>query len=164
MCGSFTVIDFITRCNLNDSIVSSFYLMWTFLYYLTPFLLLVSLLYLNITRKYTNNLFYLYILISLLLSLLIFIETTDFTIFNSNIQILTVSEISINILLINMLNRYHPFIFYLSVFTTVMQVFLLTISRNRRVDNFSLNFKNEIFGYYNSLILIFITIAIHLGA
>lgn len=164
MCGSFTIIDFITRCNLNDSIVSSFYLMWTFLYYLAPFLLLTSLLYLNITCKYMNNLFYIYIIIPLLLSLLIFIETTDFTTFNSSIQVLTVSEISINILLINMLNRYHPFIFYLSVFTTIMQVFLLTISRNRRADNFNLNFKNETFTHYNSLILIFITIAIHLGA
>lgn len=113
-------MDFPTRLNINDSIVNSFNFFWTSFTYLPTFFFsaLFTILFLYvITDKPTT-----YILILFVFSFYNF-EVLDFLIVNAHLSCRDPNLSAINLLLSNNLNKYHPFIFYTSVFLTTPLLF-----------------------------------------
>ncbi len=108
------LFDLTSRINLNDSIINSFNFFWTSFTYLPTFFftpLLTLLVYLNLYN-------HLILLVPCLWSYFLFlVETVDFSPTNYNSYLYSSTTSNINLLLSNNLNKYHPFIFYLSVFT-----------------------------------------------
>lgn len=163
-CGSSIIVDYSTKFNLNDSLVSSLYLMWTFFFYLIMFGFFVCFLYLHITYRLLKHYTYFYLLFNFILYLFIFNENFDFMLSNFSLKTVILPDLNINVLLINTLNRYHPFIFYLSVFNMFTLLFILIIVKNQQTDYLVLNFKNEMMIRKCYVTFTFILIAIYLGA
>ena len=105
------LVDISSRVWLNDFVLNSYYFYWTSFWYL---LSVISLLKVLSTWSYVRvtNWYYIYVLFALFvytMSLLdywgyIFISSTDLR-----------YESQINALLTNSINKYHPFIFYVSL-------------------------------------------------
>lgn len=119
-----------------------FYLQYSTLRFLNPMLTLLSIL---VYLSYTVELF-------------------DFTSFNFNLATLVVPDMGINILLTNMLNRYHPFIFYASVINVLVCFLVLTFLKDRRKCYRLLSLKTEILFRTNFWTLSLNFIALYLGA
>ena len=111
--GACSLVDVIGRGNPNDPFVSTYYLLWTLFFYLPE-----SFLTLFVVLSY----FYIdYICINKLLAVIwlancvYLTELVDFIPLNYFLVSTVSVETASNVLLLNPLNRYHPFIFYLSV-------------------------------------------------
>lgn len=162
--GSFCIIDYNTRFNANDALISSFYIMWTSQHYLITFFYSVFFLYLYTTYTLYTVISGFYILLIGCLYLANIVEFFDFIAFNECLKTLVSPDIVINILLINMLNRYHPFIFYLSTLCIISWLFVVNILKIKKTKYVSLNFKNNTMIFYSISTTVFITTAIYLGA
>lgn len=107
--GSGYLYDFTTRVNINDTFINSFNFFWTSFTYLPTFFFGVYFLhYSNSARRLTGVLILGFILYNL--------ELVDMLTAASSLHLNDLSRTSINLLLLNSLNKYHPFIFYLSVY------------------------------------------------
>lgn len=118
--GLTNVLDFPTRLNFNDSILNSFNFFWTSFTYLPTFFfsfLFVTIYLFIVTEKST-----VYMLLLFIFSLYNF-EVFDFLVINAHLSCRDLNLSSINLLLSNNLNKYHPFIFYISVFITTPPIF-----------------------------------------
>ena len=119
--GSTNLIDLQSRININESYLNLFNFFWTNLTYLYLFsfvcLLLIFIVSLK-AHKFNE-------VVALVLAILVYAtELTTFLVINCNSSCLTFNSSSINLLLSNNLNKYHPFIFYISVYLTVILLIL----------------------------------------
>jgi len=104
--------DWVSRIDVNDSFINSFNFFWTTFIYLPSFFFLILLI--NSLRS--NSTITRFLLLFLLFTYLLYnIEISDFLILNLNLNTNNINITSVNLLLTNNLNKYHPFIFYLSV-------------------------------------------------
>lgn len=104
--------DWVSRIDINDSFINSFNFFWTTFLYLPSFFFLILLInVLSINFKSIR------LLSMYLVSLYGFynIEIFDFLILNLSLEINNLNITSVNLLLTNNLNKYHPLIFYTSV-------------------------------------------------
>jgi cytochrome c biogenesis factor len=110
--GVSVVHDHVNRFNPNDSFISSYYLLWTVLYYIPFFIIILisKLIYLNSTFSYKNIINHVANL--LVLSFYYLTELLDFFATNYSLHLITDSDTNFNTLLTNSLNRYHPYLFY----------------------------------------------------
>ena len=104
--------DWVSRIDINDSFINSFNFFWTTFLYLPSFFFLILLInVLSINFKSIRS------LSMYLVTLYGFynIEIFDFLILNLSLEINNLNITSVNLLLTNNLNKYHPLIFYTSV-------------------------------------------------
>lgn len=113
--GSSLMLDAINRYNINDTFVSSYYLYWTVFFYLPQFTSVLILVIVYFARGGVVFDQSCKITILLILSNFIYVtEIVDFLGGNSTLSLVTPTDVNINTLLLNLLNRYHPLLFYAS--------------------------------------------------
>lgn len=105
-------LDWGSRINVNDSFINLFNFFWTTLLYLPSFFFILG--FLTFSYKPSNNVPY-YTVLYVLLLFIYNSELTDFLILNNSLQNNNLNFTIVNLLLTNNLNKYHPFIFYVSV-------------------------------------------------
>ena len=121
--GYSVMFDLGTRISINDSPVGTYYFWWTSMTYLPTFfffLLFISLLA-QPTLSYSSVAWFLLTVFSGLYTAEIF----DYIILNQNLFISTYASSGLNTLLTNVLNRYHPLVFYLSTFLLLTWFFFI---------------------------------------
>lgn len=128
--GFSILVDITTRLNPNDSYISMYYFWWTNLTYLPTFFFLVfSLLIWHSVRKLSSSGL---ILVCLFLSIHA-TELADYLALNSTEVGVIYGTYGLNPLLSNIMNRYHPLMFYISVSIFALTVFyVLVINSSRR--------------------------------
>ena len=109
------LVDALTRHNLNDTFGGTYYLTWTVFCYLPELLFSLLLLTSYIYTHFSEAASYRAYVLLFMLNFIYLTELVDFTSLNCFLGVLTQADASVNILLANLLNKYHPFIFYLSV-------------------------------------------------
>jgi len=110
--GLTIILDFPTRLNLNDSILNSLNFFWTSPTYLPIlFSTLLTVLLLLHMLKYHTPTYYILLVVYWLYNL----ELLDFLVTNFDASCINLNHSSINLLLTNNLNKYHPLLFYISV-------------------------------------------------
>ena len=114
--------DWISRVDINDSFINLFNFFWTTFFYLPSFFFCVLQLLILITSIKSARISYLCFTVCYILYN---IEIIDFIIINLNSELTDLNITSVNQLLTNNLNKYHPFIFYLSVFLTFNSILIL---------------------------------------
>lgn len=122
--GYLNYIDSFTTVFPNESLINVYYFWWTNPNYVTFFL--TCFLFFSFFHFYKS--LKLVTLVFVFLAELWFNEWRD--IWNSNVQInvLTTLVPQVNLLLLNSLNKYHPFILYLSLFSAVAFLSMLTLN------------------------------------
>lgn len=115
--------DIIYRVNLNDSPLNSFSFYWTSLYYL-PFFF-ISIFYNNLIYAQISNMRLMLLFIPIIIHVYYSFEFMDSFLLNFSYSNNHVAYSSVNELLLNTLNKYHPFIFYLSAIYLVSSCLLL---------------------------------------
>lgn len=114
-------LDTLTRVNPNDAFIGSYYFWWTNLTYLPSFYFLFLLFTFWVGGALGKQPSLAIICLSLLL--LYTLELQDYLIVNAQDSVSFYSYYGINTLLTNVLNRYHPFVFYLSSVLLLAKVF-----------------------------------------
>lgn len=136
--GYGATVDFNTRLSPNDACLGTYYFWWTNLTYLPLFFFALTILALShcAATRYTfwsSICFIIYAFYPL--------ELVDYLALNTDALVSVYSSYSLNTLLTNVLNRYHPFVFYLSVIMLAV-VMLSTYQSNwqshSNVDSLSL--------------------------
>jgi len=160
--GASNLLDVIGRNNLNDPFVSTYYLLWTLFFYLPEsFLILFIILcyfyvdYNNIDKMLivvflTNNVY--------LTELLDFIPLNYFLVSNASV------DTNGNTLLLNLLNRYHPFIFYLSVVIMLYIASVLILSSSYWLSQFVINSVSYTTEYKVVVVIVVNWLALWLGS
>lgn len=157
MTGYSFIYDWSIRIDTNDSLINLFNFFWTSFTYLPSFFFLNLIIILVLL----NNLFRLYIVV---LFVIYNVELLDLLTLNYNFENLNLNLNNINLLLVNNLNKYHPFIFYISVYTILSYSFnILNLNYNFYL-NFKLNSVVKSSYYYNQLIIFFNLLALFLGS
>ena len=105
-------LDWISRVDVNESFINSYNFFWTTFLYLPSFFFLILLINFLMTSLQGTRLLIIYLLVVYLIYNL---EILDFLLLNLHLNISDISITSINLLLTNNLNKYHPLIFYISV-------------------------------------------------
>jgi hypothetical protein len=136
----------------NELIINSFHFYWTSFWFLLPFISLSMFLFVKLqTKHFTFK--------TCVLTLLLFIYFSLTTCYNSMNQILLeliVRHELINPLLLNSINKYHPFVFYSSI--TLLMLWALETLKIKQLFNY--DFKHASYnksGYY--LVLIMVTLS-----
>lgn len=111
--GSTLLFDLNTRLNLNDSLLNSFNFFWTSFTYLPLFFFTTLFIYLPLSNLHSKLLAPIPIIV---LYFSYSFESFDFLVLNYHPHCFNLNYPSINLLLSNNLNKYHPFIFYTSIF------------------------------------------------
>jgi len=116
-------LDTLTRVNPNDTYAGSYYFWWTNLTYLPLFFFL----FLFVLSYVTANIRQLNASVSMLYCILLFysVELVDYLVLNSLDSSVVSSYYGINTLLTNVLNRYHPLVFYFSAGLLIVVCFEL---------------------------------------
>jgi len=133
-------IDFIPRLDVNENYLHLFPLFWTNFWYLPPFYFLLTLLF--------SKPWYLSLLTTIIYSFYL-TELCDFNLINFTYQ--NAELVQFNNLLTNNLNKYHPFLFFLSThlgFNLVYRsqaLFLTPLLFNNTALNRTLNRHNNTF-------------------
>lgn len=99
---------------MNDSLTHMYSIYWTNFIFLS-YLFLFIIIYINIYQSYCKNTFN----IIWILLIFYFIELVTTFYLNMSIEKLQFLYDSTNIFLINNLNKYHPFLFYLNIFLII---------------------------------------------
>jgi len=155
--GSSWCYDFVSRVNINESFLNSFNFYWTSFTYLPTFFFWNLLLY----TLYQNNINF-WVVIQLFI--LYNFEVIDFLATNYNYTSLNYTYSSFNLLLLNCLNKYHPYIFYISVILTIWTVGQLKIEQFSPKHQFSTTLK--VISYINGVhyVIFFNVLALFLGS
>lgn len=153
------ILDLLFRIDINDSIVNLYNFTWTSLTYLTLLFGWFWLVFVNILNSSKKGIYYL-VLITLMLSST---ELWDFITFNNNYLSINVTVTDLNILLINSLNKYHPFILYLSA-VFFFNLFYLYSKNNTYINKFLLNNLVNNYLFIEKSTLIVNAIALFLGS
>ena len=135
--GACNLLDIISRNNLNDPFVSTYYLLWTLFFYLPEsfLVLFIILCYFYMGYNDVNKL----LVWVFLLNNTYLTELLDFTPLNYFLVSTTSVDTNSNTLLLNPLNRYHPFIFYLSVVVMMYIASVLLLSGSYWLSQFAIN-------------------------
>jgi len=153
-------IDLTSRLSLNESLINLYHFFWTSLTYLPSFYFLVFIILTSylIFWQYLTSIFFIS-----LLYILYNTELINYIILNSHYSICDNNISSINILLTNNLNKYHPFIFYISsiLFFLLTIEFLVYVSQNLK---FSRNWTILNVNYLKYLIFIINIFTLYLGS
>ena len=116
--------DIITRLNLNEGFFNMYHFLWVTALYLSPFYFLLWALFL----AFSLSLYFYYSYFFLLCLYCIYnTEVLDFVLFNWQLLTINTSLLQFNTLLMNNINKIHPFIFYSGTFLT-FNVFILFFS------------------------------------
>lgn len=110
--GEITIPDWFARSNVSDSVINLFSFYWTSLTYL-PALFTALILTYFISYERLSPCLVLYVIGGTFAVYLL--ELGDLTFMNSSVQYPYQILQGVNLLLLNNLNKYHPFIFYVSV-------------------------------------------------
>jgi len=129
--------DILTRLNLNDALFNMYHFLWVTALYLSPFYFIVWALFLFFSFRYKalqylsffSFLYFLYI-----------VEVLDFVMFNWQTITLNTTLLQFNTLLVNNLNKIHPFIFYSGTFLT-FNFFIINILLKSTTVRFILPFQ-----------------------
>jgi len=111
------LIDTQYRLDLNDNILNFYCFFWTNAWYLFPFLISYSLIYLGLFL-YRSNVFSVKIL--LVFIFFYFYELSDLLLSSYSLDLVNLNLLDTNILLSNNINKYHPFIFYFSFWSLLL--------------------------------------------
>lgn len=104
-------LDILTRTYLNDFFWNNYYYFWTSFWFIPLLVTTITLiLYTTFMNIYSKSLFLIVIAVGIT-----YYEITDYWLMNVDSINLTVHTESINTLLTNSINKFHPFIFYLSL-------------------------------------------------
>lgn len=117
--------DWISRVDVNESFINSYNFFWTTFLYLPSFFFILLLIIFIIASVFTTYKFLPYLIITYIIYN---VEIMDFLILNVNMSTINSNSTSINLLLTNNLNKYHPLIFYISVLL-LFNLLFQTISR-----------------------------------
>jgi hypothetical protein len=115
--------DTLTRLNLNDALFNMYHFLWVTALYLSPFYFAIWALFTYFLIRFNKPQI---LFISLLIYFLYVVELFDFVIFNWQVSIINTSFLQFNTLLVNNLNKIHPFIFYMGTFLVFNASFLST--------------------------------------
>ena len=119
--GNGYLYDLTVRVNVNDTYLNSFNFFWTSFTYLPTFFF--GIYFLHYTHSYRRA------IITLLVGFLFYnLELVDMLTASTSLYLNDLSRTSINLLLLNSLNKYHPFIFYLSVYLILTLTLLSNFS------------------------------------
>lgn len=139
-------LDWISRLDINDSFFNSFNFFWTTFLYLPSFFFAIFLGYIIYKSIRVTNILYVHVL---MVFWLYNVEINDFLIVNTTLSQDNINYTNLNLLLTNNLNKYHPFIFYTSVWMlfssiTIQNVLIRRLSRfqtNEYIFNLMLTVK-----------------------
>ena len=162
--GTNNWIDFICTYNWNDSILSSYYLLWTNAQNLGW---LLCILFIIVNYLYSHSLMLSvshYVNFILIYVIVVFIELLDNTNLNwSPYELISVYHYS-NPLLNNLLNRYHPLLFYTAVAFLINYCIVNYLNINNRPIFRYLNIKICWFNIYLCWLTLLSLTSIYLGA
>jgi len=105
--------DTLTRLNLNDSLFNTYHFLWVTALYLNPFYFLIGIFFLYFSLRSKSNHYFLFLICFYFFYV---VETLDFLTFNWQALTINTSLSQFNTLLVNNLNKIHPFIFYSGTF------------------------------------------------
>lgn len=142
-------IDLIYRIDFNDNLVNFYNFFWTNFWYL-PFFLTYS----YICCSYFLNFSYIYRTTIIILLLLYMLEINNYFLSNFQCYFFNFNLNNFNFFLLNNINKYHPGIFYLSLFLTTFVFFLFFSNYN--------NFKFFFIGVFTWNLIIFLFFLIFL--
>jgi len=159
--GSHYLFDLTTRLDFNDSFVNLFNFFWTSFTYLPSFFFLI-LLQLILQKSSIHTVYNIPVLLTLYY--VYNTELVDFIILNYHLEVVNHNYSSINLLLTNSLNKYHPFIFYVSV---ILFIYLFSHLFSHLFFNFKLfslnySYKQTITGVQS--VLLYNLFALFLGS
>ena len=153
-CKIFTInsniLDFFFKVNFNDSYFNLYSFFWTNFWYLPIFFFFILFLFFNLKLKLLLLLFILYSL-----------EITSISISNFNLFKFNSIIFNFNVFLLNSINKYHPFIFYVSSLL-VLAIYKYCLNFNDNLFSFENNFF-KIFFYFN-FIFYFNFVSLFLGS
>ena len=152
--------DLFNRLELNDFFLNYYYFFWTNFWYLILFVPLMLYLYLHFFEVYYNKLNQFMLLFVLFILFIKFIDYWSFINFNFKVGLLNKN---FNTLLVNSLNKYHPFIFYTSIMYIVMHHKLSFFYENKN-NNFIYSSLNVRILKYSRNNLLAITITLFMGS
>ena len=148
------------RLELNDFFINYYYFFWTNFWYLTVFIPIILYIYMYFFETFSSKLSH--ILWTCLL-LLLFIKLVDYWNFiNFNFEI-SLTNKNFNTLLVNSLNKYHPFIFYSAVMYLVVYS-KLTFFYENKPCKFIYSSVNISFIKYSRNNLLAISITLFMGS
>jgi hypothetical protein len=152
--------DTLTRLNFNDSLFNTYHFLWVTSLYLNPFYFLIGAFFFYFSLRYENIHYFL-----LLMCFYFFytVETLDFLIFNWQTLTINTSLLQFNTLLVNNLNKIHPFIFYSGTFL-VFSILLIWTLRKLNLGQFALTSQLNQINLLQVPILIVSLIALFLGS
>ena len=110
--GYSLLLDFNTRVSPNDAYAGTYYFWWTNLTYLPLFFFTVVLLFLLSSNRSPYSVWSIFLV---LMYTAYPLELVDYLALNAHYGTSTYGGYGLNTLLTNTMNRYHPFIFYVSV-------------------------------------------------
>lgn len=155
--GVLSYPDLLFRLDLNDTILNSYNFFWTSV----TFLSLVYIILLLIFDVYYWGSKFFFLKLSLLAFLVwLGLGVGDFYGSNNNFSQIELNLSAINTLLLNTLNKYHPFLLYLSVFSLLSS--LAYIPKYTKL-NFGLNYFLSIFRLLIVSVLLLSFTALYLG-
>jgi cytochrome c biogenesis factor len=127
--GYSSLYDLNTRVSINDAYLGTYYFWWTNMTYLPFFFFLTLLAILSSapTQLGVRRLFLVWVALLLIYPL----ELYDYISANLNLTTPLYHTYGLNTLLTNVLNRYHPFVFYTSVFILAQVIWAKLISSTR---------------------------------
>lgn len=141
------LMEFFTKTTLNDANIAVFYLYWTNLTYLPAFFAsLLLLIWISTAKGYR-------VMTVLPLTLVYYfymVELEDFLLINNSVLVSDTIPYFFNVLLTNLLNKYHPLLLYLSVVLLLIE--LLGLSRYSPTDS-----KFRLVGPQSNFIKIWVT-------
>lgn len=143
--------DWINRHNLNDTYLGSFYLLWTVAYYIPLFILILLILIFYLKTTFEPIKTFTYFNIIIILTYGYTCELIDFSALNFNTYLTNHTDININVLLTNMLNKYHPYIFYFCTAWTCYYVLKIHYLNEVLLEYYYFNFiyiNTKLITYY----------------
>lgn len=145
------LLDISYRLWLNDFVFNSYYFYWTSFWYLS---IVISLLKLLLTFLYIRSYapYYIFILYSLIVYALVLCDYWSY-VFIPSVNL--VWESQINSLLTNSINKYHPFIFYLSLVQVyiIWVLFISTKTKTRFISSYTKLLVSQKLSLCSSMIL-----------
>lgn len=162
--GGNNLSDYVFMHNPNDSLISTYYLIWMQIQNIGWFVFILFLFINYLHSNYLTHRFWYQIIILLLTSITHYAELTDYTSLNSINRILITSDSYVNNLLTNHLNRYHPFLFYTATAYIINCISLFYIFRQRNFNASFLNASQTTFYTYSYQTVLLICTSLYLGA
>lgn len=154
--------DMLTRVLVDDSYINTYYFFWTNFWYLPLFF--GSILLLKVVLLDASSVNVTLIMLLLLGALLTTAESVDYMWVNTQLHSWGVEASNFNILLMNSINKYHPFLLYYCLITLFILLTSSLYLTNYRCFHFTQHNHtiNSLPLSYNTLILL--TTTLYLGA